>query len=565
MGIANIRQSENKERGVNKLKSERALQPMTLYFAWCVSLLFSACANVLPLEGGDVDKTPPKLDSLRSTKNFQTKFQKQTIELTFNEWIKLENPEQVVVSPPLEKKLDVQLKGKAVKVKFHEDEVLKPNATYTINFGESIKDITENNKTSVRFVFSTGEVIDSLSSSFNVTDAVTSKPVENVLVMLYDTTEDSIVSKKRPFYFAKTDKEGNATIENIRKGKFKVFALLDGNINYKYDLPSEKIGYLDTLIALNRRDSSSAKINLTLFEPQLPIRIKEKNADNYGVVKVVYSQNAKEQQPTWEKVGQDVITEYLGDTLKLWYHQNDDTMWRVYSLKDTILVKPKGKDIFLKANKLQIKGAQSAKKGIKRATSNQSVSSSQPIALDFNFPVATIDTTKIRIQDDTTKMLLPILSYVKDSLHPQQVRLKVAWLENHAYTITLLPEAASAIYGIKNDTIVIKTTISPKKSFGDISLKYSGLRTNNQYIIQLWLEGGNLIQEQIVSGKTEGVIQYNTLLPSSYKVQIITDNNRNGRWDSGNYYEKRQPELIFSKKLESLKPNWTLEAEVELK
>lgn len=529
-------------------------------------LLFSACANVLPLEGGEIDKIPPKLDSLRSTKNFQTNFKKQTIELTFNEWINLEKPEQIVVSPPLDKKLDVQLKGKTVKVKFHEDEVLRSDATYTINFGESIKDITENNKTQLRFVFSTGAVIDSSSASFYVFDALTIKPVENVLVMLYDTAEDSVVTKTRPFYFSRTDKDGNATIENVRKGKFKVFALIDGNINYKYDLPSEKIGYLDTLINIVKRDSINNRINISLFEPLLPLRVKEKKADNYGVVKIGYSQNADFHKPTWENIGQNTFVEHLGDSIKLWYHQQDDKAWHIFSLKDTILVKPKGKDLFLKNNKLLIKGEQAGLRRTKKTTlpTNQTLSSNKPMSLDFNFPIASIDTSKIKIQDDTTKIILPISFIAVDSLHPQQVKIGGKWLENHAYSVNVLKDAFKSIYGFGNDTILMKTTILPKKNFGDISLKYSGLKAGNQYIIQLWQDGGDLLQEQLVSGKTEGLIQYLTLNPAIYKVQIITDSNRNGRWDSGNYYEKKKPELIFSKKLEDLKPNWTLESEIEI-
>lgn len=565
--LLNPKKKRKKEINMENIKHKSVeSQLITLLFMpFCWLFLFSSCANVLALEGGEKDITPPKLDSLRSTKNFQTRFQKQNIELTFNEWIKLEKPEQIVISPPLAKKYDIQLKGKTVKMKFHEDEVLEPNVTYTINFGESIKDITEDNKTSIRFVFSTGDMLDSLTASFDVFDAATIKPVENALVMLYNEPEDSVVTKSRPLYFAKTDNNGRATIENIRKGKFKAFALIDGNINYKYDLPSEKIGYLDSLINIEKKDSNIANIRITLFEPQLPIRIKEKNADTYGVVKFVYSQNADKQKPTWENIGQNVFEEHLGDTLKLWYHQKEDVAWRVFSLKDTIQVKPKGKDIFLKNSKLQLKGGQNPPRGVKRLVSNQTFPSNKPVLIDFNFPIVNVDGSKISVQDDTTKAILPLLTFERDSLHPQQLRLSAKWLENHAYTISLFPEAISSIYGFKNDTISVKANISPKKNFGDITLKYSGLKSEEQYIIQLWLDGGNIIQEQIVKGKKDGLIQYSTLTPAAYKIQIITDSNRNGRWDSGNYYEKRQPELIFSKKLEDLKANWTLETEIELK
>jgi hypothetical protein len=537
-----------------------------LSIAALIALLYSACANVLPLEGGDKDTFPPKLDSLRSTKNFQTRFKKQTIDLNFNEWIKLDRPEQIIVSPPLEKKLDLQLKGKGLRIKLHEDEVLKTNTTYTINFGESIKDITEDNKADMRFVFSTGDKIDSLSARFVVKDALTNQPLENVLVMLYEAQEDSVVSKSRPFYFATTQKQGTATIENIRKGQFKVFALIDGNLNYKYDLTTEKIGFIEPLVNLTFKNSTDSSIMLTLFQPQLPLSIKEKKTDDYGVVKLVYTQNADMQQPTWEDIGQKVQIEHLGDSLKIWYHQDNNQNWRIFALKDTILVKNslKDKENFTKNGKLRLKGS-TAQRGAKRTIAAQPLASNKPLLLEFNYPITMIDTSKIRIQDDTTKAISPILSFNKDTLHPQQLRFNIKWLENHAYTLNALPGAFTSIYGFINDSITVKTAIAPKRLFGDILLKYTGLDPNNQYIIQLWLDNGSMIQEQIVSGKSQGDIQYITLSPSFYKIQIVTDRNRNGRWDSGNYYEKRQPELIFAKKLDELKPNWTLEAEVELK
>ena len=58
---------------------------------------------------------------------------------------------------------------------------------------------------------------------------------------------------------------------------------------------------------------------------------------------------------------------------------------------------------------------------------------------------------------------------------------------------------------------------------------------------------------------------FKDLLPAAYTIQLIEDWNGNGRWDTGNYFEKRQPEPIFIKKLDSLKPNWRLEATISTK
>ena len=144
----------------SRLLNLRILSDMRLNFQntfWPISfvaLLFSlvlleSCATVIAPEGGPEDETPPQMDSLRSTPNFQTNFTKQRIELKFDEWVKLNDVfNQIVVSPPMDpSNYEVSLKGKTVRFDFKEEAILRENATYTINFGDAIQDLTQGNKT----------------------------------------------------------------------------------------------------------------------------------------------------------------------------------------------------------------------------------------------------------------------------------------------------------------------------------------------------------------------------------------------------------------------------------
>ena len=153
-------------------------------------ILFS-CATPIAPDGGPKDETPPQVDSIGTTPNFQTNFQKQRIEITFDEWIKLDDVfNEVVVSPPLNKRPQITTKGKTVRVDFDEEEVLREAATYTINFGEAVQDLTESNPAEdLRFVFSTGDFIDSLEISGTIKDVLTNEPVEGALFMLYDNCQ----------------------------------------------------------------------------------------------------------------------------------------------------------------------------------------------------------------------------------------------------------------------------------------------------------------------------------------------------------------------------------------
>ena len=230
-------------------------------------LLFNSCAQVGRLTGGPEDETPPALIEEESTPSLQTNFTKQTIKLAFDEWLKLDNNyfKEVVISPPLLYNPEIKLKGKSVLFSFHEDEVLKEEATYTINFGKAIKDLTVGNVVdNLRFVFSTGPFIDSLEVKGTVIDVEEGKGVADALLMLYDNLADSVVRTERPFYFARTDKSGNFKIENVKSDTFKVVAMVDNNFNYFFDLEKEKIGFLEEPIILP--DSNLTSLNLTLFE-----------------------------------------------------------------------------------------------------------------------------------------------------------------------------------------------------------------------------------------------------------------------------------------------------------
>ena len=200
------------------------------------SLLFR-CANPLPPDGGPKDERPPQVVQEKSSQNFQTNYTKKPIEIAFDEWVEIRDPfNQIIVSPPLRYPYEIYIKKRSVIFEFDEREELRDSATYTINFGEAIQDFTEGNPADqLRFVFSTGPYIDSLSVRGKIVDARTYEPVEGAVFMLYENTADSVVRTERPFYFARTNDRGLFTIENVKAGTFNGFALLDNNLNYRFD------------------------------------------------------------------------------------------------------------------------------------------------------------------------------------------------------------------------------------------------------------------------------------------------------------------------------------------
>ena len=211
-------------------------------------ILLWACANVMAPTGGPRDEDPPVV--LRSTPpNYSPNYTGEQIRIYFDEFVTLANlRQQLLVSPPLENDPEFRIRGRSIIIDI-EDE-LSENTTYNLFLGDAIRDITEGNAIpNFQFVFSTGDYVDSLSLGGQVIHAFTLEPVEGVSVMLYDNIYDSVPYKERPVYFARTNKEGLFTISNMREGEYLIFGLVDNNANFLYDLPDEKIAFLDSLVS----------------------------------------------------------------------------------------------------------------------------------------------------------------------------------------------------------------------------------------------------------------------------------------------------------------------------
>jgi hypothetical protein len=168
----------------------------------------------------------------------------------------------------MEESPEIRMRGKTLVIEFQDD--LRENTTYTLSFGETIKDLNEGNiLRNFEFVFSTGEKLDSLGvlgmavQAFNLEFPETEDPV---FVMLYENLSDSAPLLEIPDYVAKITPQGAFLINNVRPGTYRLFALQDMNRSYMYDVPEEMIGFIDTTLLLDP-DMFEYKLPDTIPEP----------------------------------------------------------------------------------------------------------------------------------------------------------------------------------------------------------------------------------------------------------------------------------------------------------
>jgi uncharacterized protein (DUF2141 family) len=252
---------------------------------WLVLLLLlpfllTRCAQVAQPPGGKKDTLAPVL--VKSIPlNRQLNYGGRVVELAFDEYVAIENLQQkTVITPQDSNTFETKILPQGLRITFAKP--LLPNTTYTINFSDAVKDITERNvATDTKVVFSTGATLDSLGLSGSVEDAESREPAENVVVGLFAATDTLPITRKRPQYFARTDTSGRYQIENVKGGRYRVYAFDDNDVNLVNNAPGERVGFRDSLLTIDRQQDN---VNLTLFRGAVKPRIvrRERTDETMG-------------------------------------------------------------------------------------------------------------------------------------------------------------------------------------------------------------------------------------------------------------------------------------------
>ena len=567
-------------------------------------VLITGCANIVTPSGGDKDTTPPKILEL-VPENQSLNFSSKSFVISFDEFVQLNDiSSQLIVSPPLKSLPEFIVKGKNVVVKFNE--ALLPSTTYTMNFGSAIRDINENNPLEgFTYVFSTGSFIDSLSLRGTVRNALTLENEKEVLVLLYEENSDSIPFLKLPYYYAKTDGSGNFTLDNLKSGKFKVVALKDENSSFLYDdFDKEKIGFVDTLVspyfiekAKETKADSLKSDSIPVAKPDsfpkekgmkksveksLPLFIfkEEKNkqyfkkaySEYYG--KLVFIFNKKPGKLVLNTLNTSFKKEWniqeqsvTGDTVILWLSDLEmDSLKLEISDNGTVLDTV---ELALKKRSDKIETQGGSAKGAKKTTpfkllvEQSKAASTHNAAKDFyitfNHPVKDYVLESIVLKEDS----VPV-QFVLDSKDPalRKYLIRYKWKEEKKYELFIPPATVTDIFDLKNDSIKITFTTQAKSYFGNV--QFTVIAKTEKYILQLTDDKNNILFEKPATGNDKFSVE--GLDPKSYGLRLVIDENNNGKWDTGNYLQKRQAEkiILYPQKV-NVRSNWDVEVEWEVK
>jgi uncharacterized protein (DUF2141 family) len=524
---------------------------LALNFILFTGLLLSTvqCAKRASPTGGPKDSIPPVLINA-SPKLNTIFFDKEEINLTFNEYITLKDiNKQLIISPPLN---STQYKvypvtGASKKVTLKLLDTLLDNTTYTFNFGESITDFNESNPTSyLTYTLSTGPTIDSLYIRGRVMDAFELETERFISLQLYpvdSTYNDSVIYTQKPLYVTSTLDTTIYRFQNLKAGKYAIIALEDKSGNYFFDQSVDKIGYKKELIELPK----DSIIDLRLFKERTNFFWDQPYfVNDHHIILSYYGDRDDEPFKMVSNVPESfeslVTQSRETDTLNYWFKGAElDSLQFEFNIKDSLQIKT-----------VQFNNPTPDSLVIDKLTSG-SLRLQEKYELKSNLPITLVNSEQV-IVTNVDSIQIPAVLKLQENYDRVTIDFEV--IPNDRYEITLLPNALVDFWGNTNDTLVYRTSTKKIEDYGNIFLRVQH-QSPHPYIIEL-LKNDDVIRrfDTPVEGNN---YRFELLDAGNYRVRLIEDPNENKLWDTGSYLEKIQPEkVIYYWKEIDLRANWDM-------
>jgi uncharacterized protein (DUF2141 family) len=562
-----------------------------------IVIILAACAKISSPAGGPRDRTPPVVvesEPVNGARNFRGK----KLVVTFNEFVVLEKiNDKFMVSPPMKKKPDVYIRGKNLIVEF--DEQLRDSTTYTFNFQDAIRDLNEGNiLENYQFVFSTGKVIDSLTAAGQVYNALTLEIPENISVLLYSNLADSAVKKLIPDYMSRIDPAGNFRINNIRPGRYRLYALKDMDNSKNYNLIKEEFAFMDTSVTVTPEKNyirvvkdttrtvkpkvlppAKTKAN-TPVKPVAQVAVPDTvlgrsrstlilfkaTETNYYLTsserkvayRLTFSLSLPPQKMDFQmRIPDAPANSYFiersrnRDTMNVWLtdsslfsqqqisaivnHPFTDTTGQVKIVEDTITMR------FMAPRQPRVK----TKKQPLQITYNIKGGVIKPgsmIVLTSPTPLRKPDTSLIKLYETTAeKKEIPVhYQLTADSTNALKYVIRAKLPESRKYLFIADSAAFRDLYGLVSDSAGIRFSIPKSSDFGKIIMNINDV--SDPMIIQLLTKEEKVISEQKL--KAPGKVTFPLLDKGKYRIRAIFDMNDDGQWTTGDFAKKRQPEPV---------------------
>ncbi|MDN3722844.1 Ig-like domain-containing protein [Aequorivita sp. SDUM287046] len=527
-----------------------------LPIAFLFILSFVDCAKKGTPSGGPRDTIPPIIVK-SNPENYNTNFNGSEIEIRFDEYIKLKDlSKELIISPPMEYTPIITPLSTSKTLKIKILDTLKPNTTYSFNFGRSIVDNNEGNQFDYyKYIFSTGSYIDSLKLSGRAKDAQLIFPEIPTTVMLYETGEtysDSLIYFQKPTYVTvTTDTTGVFEFANLKGGQYMLVALKEKNNDYTFQPQNDKIGFIEKPITI----PTDSFYSLTLFKETSDYKVARPN--QIGQNHIIFGYEGQVDSLNVQLLSaspQDFISTFYKDekkdTIHYWYKPSieaDSLNFMVANgaRLDTVTVRMRE----LYKDSLNISAV---KTGVLKLRDT--------FKLRVNTPITIVDAEKFQvITKDSTLVDATVQINKKYNL----AEVFFPKTEEQTYSIQLLPGAITDFFERNNDTLQYSVNTRLASDYGTLNLT---LNNANRFpiIVQIIDSKYNVVAEEYLTQSKN--VFFDELSPDKYFLRIVYDDNGNKQWDTGSFLNRMAPErIIYYPKQIEVRANWSLNETFTLK
>lgn len=259
----------------------------------------------------------------------------------------------------------------------------------------------------------------------------------------------------------------------------------------------------------------------------------------------------------------DTITYWLTDSLAIaqdsiyleMQYLVSDSVYNLVPQTDTVLAVYRRPRMSEKAWEAQQRQKRERKLELKTNTSSK-FEIYDTIRIYSPVPVDSVRMEKIRLEHKQDTMFVPMTIQLlpHDSLH--QTMLLLATLEpSESYRLTLDSAAMVDIYGKCNDSTNFSLKLKSLDEYSSLLVKMTHFDARAR--LQVLNDKDEVLRE--LPALAEGA-KFEYLEPTTYYLRLYIDYNGDGKWTTGDWLTKRQPEPVyyFPSKLK-LRANWDFE------
>lgn len=583
-------------------------QRITRFISVAIVLLFGAalltkCASTMTPTGGPKDTIPPVIVFMQPD-NFTTNIDTlryPKIYVEFDEYVQIKDlQKELYTSPAMKKKPTVVRRGRGIVVTMKD--TLRPNTTYAINFGAAIADNNEGNPLhSMRYVFSTGDTVDSMYMSGYTADSYKADSVSKSFIYFFiaDSLEqtkdwDSTMFKYKPQVIARAEKNGIFIAQNLKPVDYRIYAFEDTNGNMEYEPSVDQIGFLEGTYnpstmpgftiwfdSLRHYPSADPQLYFRMFMDRRFTRHTlngQERLNRHKAMLYFGAPNPEVTSITFDSIPEDKVIydpqNYNRDTVALWFdlapEELPDTIKGVitYFKHDSInqlvestdklrlaWVKVETKEERKEREELEKERERAEKAGeewVEPAKENPfklTMASSgefhkhKSLDMEFDFPLTKFDSTLVTLKmttDDNTEPQDVKFHFVQDTLNRRKYQLRVDWQPKAKYELVMPAGVFENVARESNDTIKYSYTGADPERFAIVNIDVKSTHPKARYILQLTNAQGKTQREirNVKPGKY--VLDYVTA--GDVMLRVVEDMNGNGKWDTGDMVLMRQPE-----------------------